>query len=145
MRVILDLEDAMGKRKTYSTIQSELLLELLKKNTDRQFSINEIADKVGDSVGKSTVYRRIREMTNEGVIRRYRENGKSVVYQYVGENNECDEHFHLKCMGCGKVIHLDCKHMEGLAGHIGHEHDFKIDVSQCVLYGKCENCIRGRK
>ena len=135
----------MKGKATYKTRQSDSLLEFLKENADRQLSINEIAEAIGDSVGKSTVYRRIREMTNDGVVRRFRgEDGKSVVYQFAGESRECDEHFHLKCMCCGKLIHLDCDHMEDLACHIGKKHGFMLDATKCVLYGKCEGCIRGR-
>lgn len=134
----------MKSRTTYKTKQSDFILEYLKENTDKQLSINQIADAIGNYVGKSTIYRRISEMTNNGVIRRFRGNdGKSVVYQFVGEDHECDKHFHLKCMDCGKLIHLECWQMDEIAGHIGKKHGFSLDSTKCVLYGKCARCVGG--
>lgn len=129
------------KRK-YRTRQIDALLKFLENNADSQLSVNEIAAAVGRTAGKSTVYRRIKELTDTGLVRRFRgEDGRSVFYQFVGEKCIRDNHFHLKCTHCGKLVHLDCTRMEKLAGHIGERHGFLLDSAKCVLYGKCGSCI----
>ena len=125
----------------YNTKQKQILIDFFKKNTDKQYSIKEISDAiVQDNIGKSTVYRLIDKMTEEGSIRRFRGSGKSVLYQYVGEHHECDSHFHLKCVECGLLIHLECDYMSSLNKHINEHHKFEIDTSKTIFYGMCSNC-----
>ncbi len=126
----------------YNTRQKQILIDFFNKNTDKHYSIKEITDAVADNkIGKSTVYRLIEKMTGDGYIRRFRgKDGKSVLYQYVGENHECDRHFHLKCTECGLLIHLECKYIAELNKHINIHHRFNIDTSKTILYGLCSSC-----
>lgn len=127
----------------YKTKQKSRVLDFLKSNMSRQLSINEIIDGVcGDGVtGKSTIYRQISKMVEDGtLLRMHGEDSKSVIYQYMGEGTHCGEHFHLKCTECGRLIHLDCHHLENIGMHIQEEHKFLIDMKKTVLYGICDNC-----
>lgn len=137
MRVILKLE---GKMAAYQTKQRLRLISFLEDNKDRQLSASEIAFGVSENgKGKSTVFRQIKSLCEEGILQRFRgEDGKSVLYQYGGGN--CHSHFHLKCINCEKIIHLDCEHIDHLKSHINSEHGFFIDPSKTVLYGVCSTC-----
>ncbi len=129
-------------KQEYATRQKQLLIDFLRRNRDRQLSMADVADGVkNDNIGKSTVYRQVANLCEEGVLRRFRGNdGKSVVYQYVGHFGGCDSHFHLKCSACGKVIHLDCEQIMKLREHILKGHGFLIDLKDTVLYGVCDSC-----
>ncbi len=126
----------------YKTKQKNSLIGFLKANHSRQFSINEICEAVkSNGIGKSTVYRNISHLCEEGAVRRFRgEGGKSVLYQYVGKDSGCDSHFHLKCTACGRLIHLDCKDVMRLKAHINAHHNFSIDIAHTVFYGLCGGC-----
>lgn len=126
----------------YKTKQKQILLNFLKENTNKHFSIKEITDVVSrQNVGKSTIYRLIDKMTEDGTMKRFRGNdGKSVLYQYIGEHHECNNHFHLKCTKCGILIHLECEHITSLNHHINKHHKFDIDTGKTILYGICSNC-----
>lgn len=126
----------------YKTKQKSLLVEYFEKNRNKQVSIVEITDELcKNGVGKSTVYRLVAGLVAQGAVQRFRgENGKSVVYQYLGLDKCCCSHFHLKCVHCGNLIHLDCSHINGLKEHITNEHGFFIDISKTVLYGICKEC-----
>ncbi len=129
----------------YNTKQRNYMIDFLEKNTDRQMTASYIADAlVEKGVGKSTSYRQIKELLDEGALLRYRGEGKSVVYQYSGKNHCCDKHFHLKCTECGKVVHLDCDHIESFKEHITRDHDFLIYPMNSPLYGVCGECRRSR-
>ena len=94
----------------YNTKQKEKLIDYFKKNMSRQLTVNDIIDEVSKDgeTGKSTVYRQISKMVEDGeLLRMHGEDSKSVVYQYMGEGTHCSEHFHLKCIGCGRLMHLD--------------------------------------
>lgn len=128
---------------SYNTKQRSLMIDFLENNTDKQMTASYIADALVErGVGKSTSFRQIKELLDEGILLRYRGEGKSVVYQYAGKNRGCDKHFHLKCTECGKVVHLDCDHIEELKEHINHDHDFMIFPKNSPLYGVCGDCRR---
>ena len=128
----------------YKTRQKDCLTEFFKENPDRQYSAKEISDTVckDNKIGKSTVYRLIEKMVNEGTLKRFRgEDAKSVLYQYVGIHNECNSHFHLKCTNCGILIHLECNSMIYIKEHIKLHHNFNVDVSKTIMYGVCSKCF----
>ncbi len=130
---------------SYQTRQRKRLVSFLEENADRQFTSAELtAVLCGENCsGKSTVYRQLQQLTEEGVLRRFRgENAQSVLYQYVGKHHECERHFHLKCTGCGTLVHLDCDHMQTLQQHILADHDFFVDPAVTVLYGICHACAK---
>lgn len=127
----------------YKTKQRELIAGFFKDNTDRQFSINDISDMFSESIGKSTVYREVSRLVEEGFVRKYPDSDGYFWYQYAGEH--CHEHFHLRCISCGRIVHLDCHLMNDVCRHINSEHDFEIDMSRTVLYGVCGKCKADRE
>ena len=143
MRIILNLRCDMKKEKNiYKTSQSEILLGFLRAHPDEEFSTEEITCALeGEAIGKSTVYRLISKLCARGEILRTRgENGKRILYRYIDKSHDCDEHFHLKCRDCGKIIHLDCDLMEELRSHIAGEHGFRLDARSTVINGVCAEC-----
>ena len=122
----------------YKTKQRELITELFSNNPDRQFSANDAAVIMDGKIGKSTVYREISRLCDEGFLRKYPDSEGNVMYQLLGK--DCHEHFHLKCTECGKIVHLDCHMMNDICSHITFHHGFDIDISKTVLYGICKNC-----
>lgn len=128
----------------YKTSQHEALLDFFRSGSKEQYSSEEIITALcaDGSLGKSTLYRQLSRMTEEGELRRFHE-GKRVLYQYAHQHSGCEGHFHLKCQGCGRLIHLSCNQVSGLAQHISSAHGFTLDLKQSVLYGLCEGC-RGK-
>lgn len=129
---------------TYNTKQKQLILSLLTDNKEKQFTCEEIEEKLkgnGTPVGKTTVYRYLTSMQNEGKVRKFKsENGKSATYSFIENKEECEKHLHLKCISCGEFTHLDCEVMNEVNTHLIKDHHFRIDNSKTVLYGLCEKC-----
>mgnify|MGYP000986790659 CR=1 FL=1 len=134
----------MAKETTYRTKQKEYILNFLEKNQDQHLTADAILEYLKQNntpVGKSTVYRYLDVLVNQGVVRKYIvEEGKSACYQYVEDSDDCKEHFHLKCNECGKLLHVECDHLSGIDGHILEHHKFKVDNSKTVFYGVCGDC-----
>lgn len=126
---------------TYKTLQYKSLCDFFHSGNKEEYSSEEIISALcsDGTLGKSTVYRQLSKMTEAGELRRFH-SGKHVFYQFAHRHSSCDAHFHLKCEGCGKLIHLDCEKMISLVSHIAKEHGFSLDMQQTVLYGKCEKC-----
>lgn len=132
---------------TYKTAGRQRLLDFLQSHPDRQFTVDELVnelDCVHESTqgrcSKSTLYRHLSEFCDEGTVRKYRSDTQSAyVYQYVGQG-DCCHHFHLKCVSCGELVHLECTVSEELLTHIQSDHHFRVDSGRSILYGMCEDC-----
>ncbi len=97
----------------------------------------------GEKVGRTTVYRQLDRLVNEGYARRTIGERGGNCYSYIEDG--CEEHYHMVCTLCGKLAHLSCDHVEELFHHIKSEHGFSIDPGQTVLYGRCSACLREEK
>lgn len=127
---------------SYQTHQKIALLEFLAKDPQRQYTIDELIEQMGeDAPAKSTAYRLVKKLGDEGLVRRFaREGSAGAVYQLAGKSC-CSEHLHIKCLGCGLLIHLDGRAQEELAKSTG----FVIDDERSMLYGRCAQCAgRGK-
>ena len=133
----------------YKTNSRTKIKEYLEANRDRTVSVKDIASHMEDeklSVNLTTIYRYLDKLEKEGAVLKYTgEKGDKATYQYVGSNNGCDEHLHLKCTNCGAVIHLNCKFMDQISEHISSHHGFSIQCKNSVIYGLCSECAKKSK
>ena len=60
----------------------------------------------------------------------------------IADEQQCHDHFHMKCLKCGRLFHLECDHLKDIAAHISKMHDFTIDSSRTVFYGICGECAK---
>ena len=130
----------------YKTRQRELILDYLKNSDKPHVTAGDIAAHLRETenVGTATVYRQLDKMVTDGLVRKYSLDG-GACYQYVGGGGDCHEHFHLKCLNCGALIHVDCEFLSGLGPHILEHHGFQVDNSRTVMYGLCRKCREGAK
>ncbi len=126
--------------RVYNTQQRKMLLEFLKKNSDKSFTIEEIIEGMsGEKISQSTAYRLMTKLVDDGIVHRsVKGNSRNFVYQLISES-KCEGHLHMKCTDCGKVFHLD----SGISSHIQNDvaknAEFEIDT-HTVLLGKCRKC-----
>lgn len=95
-----------------------------------------------DAPGKSSVYRMLTELCEAGVVKRHRlpPPAQGYAYQYVGNAHHCEAHFHLHCLRCGNVWHLECECGSEIAAHLQKTHGFCTDRGRSVFYGVCAAC-----
>jgi len=125
---------------TYNTEKRTELLNYLKSCNGRAMTVDEICGAIlKDGRGRSTVYRLISRLVDEGSLRRISD-GKTrrVTYQYI-YSGSCAEHLHLKCKECGMLIHLDDVTSHILEKRIMKSEGFALDEG-ALLYGICERC-----
>ena len=129
----------------YNTEQKRALLELLKKNCDRAYSIDSIVDMLNDSLGssapgKSTVYRLMTKLVKDGRVKRFvKGQTRGFVYQII-KNDHCHYHLHLKCTECGRLLHLDEKTSDELLEKVARVQNFAVSEDDTVLFGRCAYC-----
>ena len=131
-------------KQAYNTKQMGAIIECLEAHKSESLTVDGVCaalDKAGEKIGRSTVYRRLEALGDEGKISRFApEEGKSVTYRFIGSGCGDDCHFHLVCTECGEVAHTHCHEMESLLSHMASEHGFKINERKTVLYGVCAKC-----
>ena len=124
----------------YNTGKRERILKLLIENSDASYTIEQICmHMTADGKGKSTVYRIVSELVNEGVVCRLSD-GKTrhCTYQYVG-GERCHNHLHLKCKGCGRLMHLDEGVSRDFERAVMSAGGFTLEEGTMIL-GTCKTC-----
>ena len=123
----------------YKTGQRKLIEEYLINNKDKFVSSDDILEYMkshSQVVGLTTIYRYLKLLEENNSVRTEVKN-HTKYYQFISD--ECNNHFHLKCKNCGKIIHLHCEEFEKVSNHIMEEHKFKLDCNT-IIYGMCEKC-----
>ncbi len=134
-------------RSSYNTRQRDEIVLAIKAMEERHFTVSDIIvylTEKGTPIGNATVYRTIEMLEKNGTLRKYIiDESSSACYQYVGDTalkSGCAEHFHLKCLECKRLFHVDCDHIKELSEHMKNDHGFTVDMSKTVLYGICKEC-----
>lgn len=129
-------------RGEYSTKQRDAILAFLRDNNahvtaaDITFHLRQ----EGLGVSTATVYRTLDKFEKEGIVKKMViGEGYGACYQLV-DGEGCHEHFHLKCIKCGRLIHLSCEFMHEMEAHIFEDHGFTVSSGRTVIYGVCSGC-----
>ena len=145
--------------RSYNTNQKKLIVDFLKNNAEKQYTIEELAENITSSptevfegdeaeqssqsapkIGKSTIYRLINKMVEEGSVRRtVKGNSRQFLYQYA-DIEECKFHLHMKCRECGKLFHMDDEKSKKLMDMLHDGNGFDLDMRETLLMGTCEKC-----
>ena len=130
-------------RGEYSTRQKRELLAFLKARSMQHFSVDEVVFELrerGEKIGRSTVYRYLELLAEQGVVRKYQGVQGITQYQHVEDASGCGGHFHMLCSRCGNLLHVDCGLMRAMSEHLMKDHGFQLDPRDTILVGVCEKC-----
>jgi Fur family ferric uptake transcriptional regulator len=135
-----------------NTRQKNLMLACLKSLGKTHVTANEIMDALrakGTPVAKSTVYRFLASLENEGELRKYLvSEGNSACYQFMDKSGGCVEHYHMMCHECGGIVHFENRWLgkifQGLRDSASGE-KLSIDGPRTVFYGTCPKCANSGK
>ena len=140
----------MSNKSQYKTRQREDLLAYLEALPGEHVTAADITEHFrlrGRAIGTATVYRQLERMVDEGLLNKYSIDANSpACFEYVGTDGHRTDSpcFHCKCERCGRLIHLHCEELEGLAAHVCAEHGFAINPLRTVFYGLCGDCREAR-
>lgn len=133
-------------RGEYNTRQKRELLKFLKDRSMQHFSVDEVVFEMqdrGERIGRSTVYRYLELLAEQGSVRKYQSVQGVTQYQHVEDGADCDGHFHMMCSKCGNLFHVDCSLMGALTKHLMEDHGFALDPRETILVGTCGACRGG--
>lgn len=138
-----DIQPMKRERGAYSTKQRAMIIDYLRANPRRKLTADDLAAELG--VGRTTAYRLMEALAEQGDVHKYQCAEGQRCYQYVEDPIACARHVHAVCTGCGELVHLECGLVRSLADHLSEEHAFALDDKRTVIYGLCAQCAgRGK-
>jgi len=127
----------------YSTKQQQAVLHCLETRGEAPLTAAALAEELrqnGSPVGLATVYRQLERLAQSGMVHKINTE-EGAFYQYCPHQAEAHHScFLLRCEDCGRIVHLDCVHLQHLYDHLETEHHFRIDPRRTILTGLCQTC-----
>ena len=118
--------------------QREVILDIIKNNCIHPTAeeIYNLVIKEEPKISKSTVYRNINILVEQGVIQKITMSTGPDRYDYLHE-----EHYHAICEVCGEVFDF-CYDFEEekIIKSIKQQTNMDIEVNSIIVHGICENC-----
>jgi Fur family transcriptional regulator, stress-responsive regulator len=115
-------------------------LAVLRAVSDRPHSTaDDIYAAVGAELGaisRQTVYDALAALTDRGLFRRIQPAGSSARY----ENRVGDNHHHLVCRACGRMVDVDCAVGDTPCLTASDDAGYEIDEAEVVYWGRCPEC-----
>lgn len=133
---------------SYSTRQRTLVLAFMQRHTGRAWTAAEVHHALGNALGgevapsRSTVFRLLRRLSQEGVLMRLTGGGGGAHTYQMDGHAACADALHLKCGCCGTLKHLTATEAKRLNDILRRQLQFELDHHQAMLYGRCSACVR---
>ncbi len=128
----------------YKTRVRSALFEFLQDNPDRGFTAIDLLTYLQlniEGVNKTTVYRNLDRLCEQGTIYKYREpEHEGWFYQYSEEHTHCNTHMHGKCSKCGKLFHIEDDFINEFEDNVMKTYGLKIDFGKTLIIGVCQDC-----
>ena len=120
-----------------NTVQRQIILAALQK-MDTHPAIEEVyaeTKKEHPAISKTTVYRNLRQLARDGMIRQV-----SLPDGLERYDRLTSQHHHFKCNKCGAIFDVDIEYMAGINGAIQEKYGFQVDKHDVVFTGFCKKC-----
>jgi Fur family transcriptional regulator, stress-responsive regulator len=89
------------------------------------------------SISVQAVYDSLSTLTEKGLLRRIQPAGSPARYEgRVGDN-----HHHLICRDCGRMVDVDCAVGEPPCQMPGEDFGYAIDEAEVIYWGRCPECL----
>lgn len=120
-----------------NTIQCSLVLEAVNKLQCHATAdeIHNAIVKEHPNIGRGTVYRNLQRLSEMGKIRKREMPGGSDRYDHI-----CNDHYHIKCVKCGRLFDVDMEYIVDLEKSINDTHGFKFTGHDIIFKGICPEC-----
>ena len=88
------------------------------------------------AISRQAVYDALAVLTDKGLLRRIQPAGAPARY----ENRVGDNHHHLVCRICGRMVDVDCAVGETPCLTAADDWGYEIDEAEVVYWGRCPEC-----
>ncbi len=143
MRMIINRKQLKQIAGRPVTTQRALLFDIIRK-TDKHLDADElyrIAKEKEPRISLATIYRNLKLFKELGMIA---ESSLGDTHSHYERKSKAD-HYHLVCLGCGKIIEFDSPLLTKAAAVIKKEKKFDITSIQLRMEGYCPDCKQKKK
>src|SRR3954452_4376145 len=92
------------------------------------------------AISRQAVYDALGTLTEKGVLRRIQPAGSPARY----EDRVGDNHHHLICRACGRVVDVDCAVGYTPCLAAADDSGYEIDEAEVIYWGRCPACAATR-
>lgn len=124
------------------TNQRQVILDELKqlKSHPTAGELCQIVRKRLPRISLGTVYRNLDILSRTGIIQKLDVAGLEMRF-----DGDISDHYHLRCLGCGKVVDVELEPMAGLESACQKHSDFKVMGHRLEFMGLCPTCQDSRQ
>lgn len=118
------------------TLSIDLILNEINASSGA-LSVVELIKRLHEKINKTTIYRVLDKLEDDGVLHSFLDNGGLTWYakcKGCSKSVHHDVHPHFQCISCGKVQCLETQI------HIPEIPNYHISHSQILLQGVCKSC-----
>lgn len=87
------------------------------------------------NISRGTVYRNLNRLAKTGKIKKLEMPKGADRFDHCTHN-----HYHAKCLKCGKVFDVEMEFMDGLENKIKNTNGFKFSGHNIIFTGICQKC-----
>ncbi|GIU86502.1 MAG: hypothetical protein KatS3mg009_1017 [Acidimicrobiia bacterium] len=91
------------------------------------------------TISRQAVYDALTTLADKGLLRRIQPARSPARF----EDRVDDNHHHLVCRVCGRVVDVDCAAGYAPCLEVTDDHGFAIDEAEVVYWGRCPDCRAG--
>lgn len=93
----------------------------------------------GKRVSRSTIYRRLKELEEAGMIRKVARQDDRDLYEH---DYGYPQHDHLICSRCGNLTEFHNAEISEILESVAREHGFRLEGHRLEAFGICDKCAR---
>ena len=123
------------------TKQRALILDIIRQGHLDADEIHRRAREKGHRLSLSTVYRAIQKFKELGLIEELHLDNTHHHYEVKPPT----EHYHLVCLGCGRVIEFRLPLSRYIARNVPESRDFSITETEIRMAGYCSRCHQSQR
>lgn len=119
------------------TTQRQVILEELRKLKSHPTAgeLCHIVRQRLPRISLGTVYRNLEILSRSGVVLKLDVAGLEMRF-----DGTVDNHYHLRCLDCGRVVDVEMKPLQGLEHTVGHYSGFEVLGHRLEFVGHCPDC-----
>ena len=88
------------------------------------------------AISRQAVYDALGTLTEKGILRRIQPAGSPARY----EDRVGDNHHHLICRACGRMIDVDCAVGDTPCLTAADDAGYEVDEAEVIYWGRCPDC-----
>lgn len=99
--------------------------------------VTEVARTEIGAISRQSVYDALAVLVDVGLLRRIQPVGSPARF----EDRVSDNHHHLICRGCGRVVDIDCAVGSAPCLTAVDDMGYEIDEAEVAYWGRCPDCL----